>query len=529
MNYLKILSIAVALLLLGAGSADAQVCFTRTDNLTEVRAEGLTEVVGNVQLVCRDRDTADDDDPFGAAPVPHKLTIALELSSNITNEIDDEREVTMASTVTDTTDANYVAPYRDPGIMVVVRELGSSPVGSFDAEATVVTEGLGTGELSADGKTITWSIYTSADDPDTTETETRNTDAWTQGTNGFTAVFSMVRVNAYMVGDGEDVMANVMVAGRQVNASPMKVADVTTGLMTTVTAKAGDQCADGNVTDAMITVEEGFPSAFKDGDSFMVSFSGVPEGVSIEVPAVIPVDAADDDADEMFRLELETTNPRTSGVDDDNMVMLSAAGSGSVVYNIMMTPGNDGPDGTPGNADDVAAMTNLMDDGAMEWQNIMPTFTWDKNAVDLGMVMISASFHPVSNEGGDTFKLGGAMLPRFMDASEAMTIATVRDCLSELFYPFVTSASGYDTGIVVSNTSDEMGSCSATYSGMGAPEDSMDLGEVMPGMQMIFLVSSHVQDFAGYLMVNCDTTTASGFAHVVDTSGFTGSQGYIAQ
>ena len=524
MNYMKILSIAVALLLLGAGSAEAQVCFTRTDNLTEVRAEGLTEVVGQVQLVCREATAADADDPFAAADPPHKLSIALELSSNITNEINDDREVTMASTVTDPTADDYVAPYRDPGIMVVVRQLGTDDV--FDSTATAVTAGLGTGELSADGTTITWSIYTTPDDPDTTEVETRNTDAWTQGTDGFSAVFSMVRVNAYMVGDGEDVMANVMVGGRQVNASPMKVADVTTGLMTSVTAKAGDQCADGNITDAMITVTEGFPSAFKNGDSFMVSFSGVPEGVSITVPAVIPVDAADDDADEMFRLELETTNPRTSGVDDDNMVMLSAAGSGSVVYNIMMTP-NDG--GTPDDDSDDTLDNNLMDDGAMEWQEIVPTFEWDKNAVDLGMVMISASFHPVSNEGGDTFKLGGAMLPRFMDASEAMTIATVRDCLSELFYPFVTSASGYDTGIVVSNTSDEMGSCSATYSGMGAPEDSMDLGEVMPGMQMIFLVSSHVQDFAGYLMVNCDTTTASGFAHVVDTSGFTGSQGYIAQ
>ena len=36
-------------------------------------------------------------------------------------------------------------------------------------------------------------------------------------------------------------------------------------------------------------------------------------------------------------------------------------------------------------------------------------------------------------------------------------------------------------------------------------------------------------DFSGYLTVNCDTADASGFAHVVDGSGFTGSQGYIAE
>ena len=53
MNYLKFCSFALALLLLGAGSAEAQVCFTQPANLKEVRAEGLTEVVGDVRLVCR--------------------------------------------------------------------------------------------------------------------------------------------------------------------------------------------------------------------------------------------------------------------------------------------------------------------------------------------------------------------------------------------------------------------------------------------------------------------------------------------
>ena len=97
-----------------------------------------------------------------------------------------------------------------------------------------------------------------------------------------------------------------------------------------------------------------------------------------------------------------------------------------------------------------------------------------------------------------------------------------------LFYPFVTSKSGDNTGIVVSNTTDEAGSGSATYSGMGAPEDSVNLGEIMPGMQSVFLVSEHAEDFSGYQMVNCDTVTGSGFAHVEDSSGLARSQGYIA-
>ena len=107
-----------------------------------------------------------------------------------------------------------------------------------------------------------------------------------------------------------------------------------------------------------------------------------------------------------------------------------------------------------------------------------------------------------------------------------MGVLTINDCMTTLFYPFVTSASGYDTGIVVSNTSGGAGDCSATFSGS---EEAMDLGEVMAGGQSVFLVSSHMDGLLGLPRSLCDTESASGFAHVVDTSGLAGSQGYIAQ
>ena len=525
MNYLKFCSIALALLVLGAGSAEAQVCFTQAANLTEVRAEGLTEVVGDVRLVCRPPADADAANPFSGAAVPAKFTVMLEMSSNITNEITDGRVVTVASTVAAGTDG-FVDPYVDPGISVTA--VAAATGGVFAAPAAgAAANGLGDGKLSSDGTTITWTVFTDDDPATTDETETANA-AWDE-TNGISVVISKVRVNAYNVGDGEDVMANVMVAGRPVNTTPMKVADVTTGLELPVTDKSGDQCMDKTIDDARITVKEGFAGAFMNGDSFVVSFSGVPEGVSITMQDVIPVlddvtSTSADEEEETFRLELEKTNPRTSGVDKDNMVVLSNAGTGSVRYNIVMTSGDfDDDENTPDTMRD-----DLMQDGALEWQHITPTFKWKKDAVDLGMVMVSASYHPVSDHAGDTFMTGGAAVPRFMDASEAMTIVTVKDCTRELFYPFVTSSSGYDTGIVVSNTSSAAGSCSATFSGTNAPEESVDLGEIMAGMQSIFLVSSHAEDFSGYLTVNCDAVGVSGFAHVVDTSGLAGSQGYIA-
>ena len=54
--------------------------------------------------------------------------------------------------------------------------------------------------------------------------------------------------DASAVGDGEDITVTVMVAGLEATGSPIKLADVTTGLDIEVTAATGLQCdtSDGN-------------------------------------------------------------------------------------------------------------------------------------------------------------------------------------------------------------------------------------------------------------------------------------------
>ena len=64
-----------------------------------------------------------------------------------------------------------------------------------------------------------------------------------------------------MVGDGEDIMANVMVGDTVVNSAPLKVADVTEGLVVKADVAAGLQCADTDDAMAVITIQEGFVDA----------------------------------------------------------------------------------------------------------------------------------------------------------------------------------------------------------------------------------------------------------------------------
>ena len=61
-------------------------------------------------------------------------------------------------------------------------------------------------------------------------------------------------------------MANVMLNGTPVNSSPIKVADVKTGLIIKVEAATGLQCADEDLM-ATITIQEGFKSGIMPGTS----------------------------------------------------------------------------------------------------------------------------------------------------------------------------------------------------------------------------------------------------------------------
>ncbi len=501
LSTLLLFALAVAF----SGVAEAQKCIVRAKSANTVRAEGLTEVVGDLELRCTAPDPTEGFGFEGDA-IPEELEVAVELNTHITNTINDDRVVQMASTATDA-DA-----YSDGGITLTAHELDDKGVINT---TEIAASQFGDGKLSDDGTTIEWEITS------------ENVHLLDKGTNddGFNLIISGIRANAAMVGNGEDVMANVLVGGTALNEAPMKLADVTTGLVVEVDDAEGVQCNDTEAV-GKITLKEGFASAIMQMDSFDVTFTGVPEGVTVTVPdkVALAVDDPDTTASETEgSFILERTMGRTSGADDDGVLELSTSGAGSVRYTIGMTAA----DSTVNPA--VEAMDSVSNTLNEEWATLTVDFEWDGGEVDLGSVTVYVSYHPTSIEGGDTFSIGGASVPRFMEDTAADTLLTIGDCTSKLFYPFVTSSSGYDTGIVVSNTSSATGSCMATYSGAGAPDDAVDVGEVMPGMQAIFLVSAHAEDFSGYLTVDCTTQSASGFAHVVDTSGFGGSQGYIAQ
>ena len=189
-------------------------------------------------------------------------------------------------------------------------------------------------------------------------------------------------------------------------------------------------------------------------------------------------------------------------------VELNASGAGEVIYNV--------------------ADTSKEESG--EWVKLPVTFTWesegDMPALGAGYVLVS--FHPVSGVGGVTFD--DTKLPRFVESKDPTMVLNIDDCVTTLLFPYVTNKAGFDTGIAITNTSSDSGSCTITHYGADAP-DPWDSDEVAAERQTAFTLSSVALEFQGYITATCGFRDAHGFAFV--SNGFgemqpTLAQGYLA-
>ena len=256
--------------------------------------------------------------------------------------------------------------------------------------------------------------------------------------------------NASALGDGEDVTAEVSVNGVMIKFSPIKLADVTTGLDITVTSAVGLQCeapSDMTMNVATIKFVEGFASALRDTDSLVVGFRDIPEGVTVtpsmmgtgmalemtDLTATPPVISGD-----LAPLTLVTAG-EMSGLDEDGNVALSSARRGQIIYNF-----DDEDADTP----DVREGTDPAK--AKEWNELEITFTWEAGEPALGMGSVTVSYHPVTDD-----------LTKMTRYASGPTndVIEIEDCTTTLLFPFVTNQLGFDTGLAITNTSEGSGSC----------------------------------------------------------------------
>ena len=96
-----------------------------------------------------------------------------------------------------------------------------------------------------------------------------------------------------------------------------------------------------------------------------------------------------------------------------------------------------------------------------------------------------------------------------------------------LLFNFITNQSGFDTGIVISNTSmdpfgskQETGTCTLYFYGTGPPASTHISGaSIPPGTQWTELASEIAAGFQGYMIADCSFHYAHGTAFIMDGYG----------
>ena len=160
----------------------------------------------------------------------------------------------------------------------------------------------------------------------------------------------------------------------------------------------------------------------------------------------------------------------------------------------------------------------------------------------LAEVKASGSFAPVST----TLKMSNfAPVPRFADATSSLTVFVINQCVTNLLFPFVTNQAGFDTGMVIANTTLDplstklqSGTCKLNYYGNtngGAAPPAQTSATIAAGEHMIWGLSSGgnfgiaaTQGFQGYIIAQCKFQNAHGFAFISDYGNTKTAQGYLA-
>ena len=125
-------------------------------------------------------------------------------------------------------------------------------------------------------------------------------------------------------------------------------------------------------------------------------------------------------------------------------------------------------------------------------------------------------------------------VPRFVDKSTPSIIIAVVPCQTFLMFPFVVHGGGLDTGLAISNTSSdpvgtlaESGICTLSAFGANAP-GPINTPNIAAGTVYSTLASASFPGFSGYVFAVCNFQFAHGFAFISDVGLRNLAMGYLA-
>jgi hypothetical protein len=172
------------------------------------------------------------------------------------------------------------------------------------------------------------------------------------------------------------------------------------------------------------------------------------------------------------------------------------------------------------------------------------TIVTDITAVD---GFVSGNYAPIVTP--DPANLNTSTIPSFvLSPEDRKRLFTIGSCATNLLYPFVSSVTGFNTGMAIANTSkdpfqtvNESGICLVNFYGDAAggavdPPQQRTSKAIPAGKVATFNLLfgnaewgiTPVAGFQGYIIVQCNFRWAHGFAFISDPSNLQTAHGYLA-
>ncbi|MBN9658251.1 MAG: hypothetical protein J0H49_08735 [Acidobacteria bacterium] len=536
----------MAVLVLVTGIASAQStplqCVANSGTTPPVRAEGVAEEVGQVIITCTGGTST-----LSNQPIP-TFNVQIFLSTNVTsrllghsNGIDSEALLL----IDEPAPANQLVATSVPNTTVVTASGSGQYFGGFPGRPNVfVGQVVGT-------NSIAW-LNVPFDPPGTTANRVIRLANVRANANqlGVSSTLIPTSINMFISisGTGSLSLAN----------SQLTVAYVQLGMKFSATPATYNQCEPGDKT-FNIKFAEQFGTAFRrniastdtqatigtiyntesmfynpafattmagnaglatQATRLIARFSNVPANVTLKVPVSI------------------ATELGVGNIANDTAILVAAPTDGSTASS------TDGTVALSGGAGAAVWEVQTSNPGAISTFTIPVTVSYKANPLPgLGTATVNGNYAPTTT----VFTASAtAPAPRFVDNPQSATTFTINSCRTNLLFPFVTNTAGFDTGLVISNTSSDpfgtvpqRGPCTLNYygstAGGGAAPGAQTSGTVNEGTQLIWTLSNGgnlgvaaTPGFMGYIIAQCNFQFAHGYAFVSDLGASRVAEGYLA-
>jgi len=582
----------------GTGGGAVMTCSTVAQVTPTIRSEGITELVGDIVITCAGGTAVPTGTAIPAgnivvsltAPVTSRLGSAATGAEGTPSEailLVDEPNSGLTPVVAGFGPAAplSVCPLAGgTGCVEYAQVVGGVPVASGSTTSAVATYNVFQGNYIPGGSTVSFQgvpflppivagtvrVYRITN----IRVDARNAGASLVG--GFGVIQAQISTN------GQSTLA--------VSQPVVTIAYVATSLTTSVTAASTkyQQCNASNGAVATLNFIEQFPSAFKTrvapigtaaGTGFYSSYVGTTSAAwymqntpgqlyNSESGFILPVNGLQAGlADFGTRFKAVFANLPTGATIYVSQLNTNAGTGVSGYYNAPQpsiatyTTGESSGFANPSSTTTVASTTvvplSVSSGAATAVWEVINTNTSQNETYSFGVYIAYNAGAPSLTATATTPPASGApqvtltyapitsttSIPRFIagPGTAPAGLINVIACQTLLLFPYVTSTSGFDTGLAISNTSMDpigtttsTGACTLNWYGTNAPTTPPSTGTIAPGTLWANAASFYVPytggntGFTGYVFATCFFQNAHGFAFVSDFGARNLAMGYLA-